>query len=62
LGELPELGSVTAQRILDARQKSGRFRHIEDLLAIRGISAKRLETLQPYLTVSPPSPSAPKKP
>jgi len=56
------VGPVTAQRILDARQKSGRFRRIEDLLAIRGISTKRLEALRPYVTVSPPPPSPAKKP
>jgi competence ComEA-like helix-hairpin-helix protein len=62
LEELPGVGPVTAQRILDARQKSGRFRRIEDLLAIRGISTKRLEALRPYVTVSPPPPSPAKKP
>ena len=62
LEELPGVGPVTAQRILDARQKSGRFRRIEDLLAIRGISSKRLEALRPYVTVSPPPPSPTKKP
>ena len=63
LEELPGVGKVTAQRILDARQKSGRFRRVEDLLSIRGISTKRLEILRPYVTVSsPPPPSATKKP
>src|SRR6202140_1057495 len=63
LEELPGVGKVTAQRIFDARQKSGRFRRVEDLLSIRGISAKRLEILRPYVTVSsPPPPSATKKP
>jgi competence ComEA-like helix-hairpin-helix protein len=61
LEELPGVGPVTAQRILDARQKSGRFRRIEDLLAIRGISTKRLEALRPYITVSAPPPSPAKK-
>ena len=56
LEELPGVGPVTAQRIIEARQKSGRFRRVEDLLAIRGISTKRLETLRPYITVSPPPP------
>ena len=54
LEELPGVGHVTAQRIIDMRQKSGRFRRVEDLLAIRGISQKKLEALRPYVTVSPP--------
>jgi competence ComEA-like helix-hairpin-helix protein len=62
LEELPGVGPVTAQRIIDARQKSGRFRRVEDLLAIRGMSAKRLEALRPYVVVSPPPPSPAKKP
>jgi competence ComEA-like helix-hairpin-helix protein len=56
LQELPGVGPVTAQRIIEARQKSGRFRRVEDLLAIRGISTKRLDALRPYVTVSPPPP------
>src|SRR5579862_8101448 len=62
LEELPGVGHVTAQRIIDMRQKSGRFRRIEDLLAIRGISQKKLDALRPYVTVSPPplAPPAPK--
>jgi competence ComEA-like helix-hairpin-helix protein len=62
LQQLPGVGPVTAQRIIEARQKSGRFRRVEDLLAIRGISTKRLEALRPYVTISPPTPSPPKKP
>jgi len=56
LEELPGVGPVTAQRIIEARQKSGRFRRVEDLLAIRGISTKRLDALRPYVKVSPPPP------
>jgi competence ComEA-like helix-hairpin-helix protein len=64
LEELPGVGHVTAQRILDMRQKSGRFRRVEDLLAIRGISQKKLDTLRPYVTVSAPAltPPAQKSP
>jgi competence ComEA-like helix-hairpin-helix protein len=58
LEELPGVGQVTAQRILDMRQKSGRFRRVEDLLAIRGISQKKLDALRPYVVVSP-LPAAP---
>jgi competence ComEA-like helix-hairpin-helix protein len=53
LQELPGVGQVTAQRIIDMRQKSGHFRRVEDLLAIRGISRKKLDALRPYVTVSP---------
>jgi competence ComEA-like helix-hairpin-helix protein len=52
LQELPGVGQVTAQRIIDMRQKSGHFRRVEDLLAIRGISQKKLDALRPYVTVS----------
>ena len=54
LEELPGVGKVTAQRIIDMRQKSGRFRRVEDLLAIRGISREKMDALRPYVTVSPP--------
>jgi competence ComEA-like helix-hairpin-helix protein len=55
LEELPGVGPVTAQRIIDTRQKSGRFHRVEDLLAIRGISQKKLDALRPYVTVGPSS-------
>ena len=65
LQELPGVGPVTAQRIIDMRQKSGRFKRVEDLLAIRGISQKKLDALRPYVTISAPAspaPAAPKNP
>jgi competence protein ComEA len=52
LQELPGVGPVTAQRIIDMREKSGRFHRVEDLLAIRGISQKKLDAMKPYITVS----------
>jgi len=58
LQELPGVGPVTAQRIVDMRQKSGRFHRVEDLLAIRGISQKKLDAMRPYVTVSAPPPAA----
>ena len=61
LQELPGVGPVTAQRIIDLRQKSGRFRRVEDLLAVRGISQKKLDAMRPYVIVSaPPAPPAQK--
>ena len=61
LQELPGVGAVTAQRIIDLRQKSGRFKRAEDLLAVRGISPKKLDAMRPYITISaPPLPAAQK--
>jgi len=59
LQQLPGVGPVTAQRIVDLRQKSGRFKRVEDLLAVRGVSQKKLEALRPYVTVSAPPATAP---
>src|ERR1700691_599900 len=58
LQELPGVGPVTAQRIIDMRQKSGRFHRVKDLLAIRVISQKKLDAMRPYLKVSAPPPPA----
>jgi competence protein ComEA len=59
LQELPGVGPVTAQRIIEMREKSGRFHRVEDLLAIRGISQKKLDAMKPYVTVSAAPKSAP---
>ena len=58
LQELPGVGPVMAQRIIDMRAKSGHFHRVEDLLAIRGISQKKLDAMRPYVTISAPAPSA----
>jgi competence ComEA-like helix-hairpin-helix protein len=59
LQELPGVGPVMAQRIIDMRTKSGHFRRVEDLLAVRGISQKKLAAMRPYVVVSatPPPPA-----
>ncbi len=59
LQQLPGVGPSTAKAILQFREKSGPFRRVEDLLAIRGITKQRLEKIRPYVTVSPGPP--PKK-
>ena len=59
LQELPGVGPITAQRIIDMRQKSGRFKRVEDLLAVRGISQKKLDGMRPYISVTAPPPSGP---
>jgi len=54
LEELPGIGPTTANAIVQFRTKSGRFRRLEDLLAVRGISEAKLEKLRPYVIVGPP--------
>jgi competence protein ComEA len=46
LDSLPGVGPVTAQKILDYRQKHGAFSSLEELDAIPGIGPARLEQLR----------------
>jgi competence ComEA-like helix-hairpin-helix protein len=61
LAELPGIGAATAKAIVQFREKSGPFQRVEDLLAIRGISARKLEQIRPYVTLSKATPKAPAK-
>src|SRR5579872_4373434 len=45
LEQLPGIGPAAAQAIVNFRVKSGRFQRVEDLLAIRGISQRKLDQL-----------------
>jgi len=54
LQELPGIGPSTAAAIVAFREKSGPFRRVDDLLAIHGISKKKLEAIRPYVFISPP--------
>jgi competence ComEA-like helix-hairpin-helix protein len=59
LEEVPGIGPATAKAIVQFRRKSGPFQRVEDLLAIRGISARKLEQMRPYVTISKPAPRKP---
>jgi len=48
---VPGIGPVTAGKILQMRRTYGPFKGVDDLLAIRGLGAKRLEKMRKYLTV-----------
>lgn len=55
LEQLPGIGPSTAKAIVQFREKSGPFERIEDLLAIHGISRKKLEKLRPYVIIRSPA-------
>ena len=51
LTAIPGVGSVIAQRIVEFRDKQGRFRRVEDLMKIRGIGEKSFQKIRPYVKV-----------
>ena len=52
LALLPRVGEVVAQRILEFREKNGRFKAPEDLMLVKGIGEKTFELIEPYVSVS----------
>lgn len=48
---LPGLGPNLARRIVEARGHRGRFTNLEELRSVRGIGARTLERLRPFLRV-----------
>ena len=50
LDELPGVGPVTAQKILDYRAEHGPFRSVDDLDAVPGIGPTRIEQLRDLVT------------
>lgn len=51
LEQLPGVGPVLAQRIVDHREQIGRFAAVEDLLGVSGIGQRTLESLRPLVSV-----------
>lgn len=51
LETLPRIGPALAQRILEWREENGRFRAVEDLLAVPGIGEKLLAGIQDKVRV-----------
>jgi comEA protein len=52
LAALPGIGTVLAQRIVDYRSEHGLFRSAEDLSNVKGIGAKKLESIRQYIIVA----------
>ncbi len=53
LKELPGIGTSTAKRILEFREKNGPFERIEDLMNVRGIGERKFLKLKDRITVGP---------
>ncbi|NOZ55173.1 MAG: helix-hairpin-helix domain-containing protein [Calditrichaeota bacterium] len=52
LQRLPRVGPVMARRIVQYRDRVGRFTSVEQLLEVKGIGRKTLERLRPYVYVA----------
>lgn len=49
LDRLPGVGPSTAAKIIEYRRAHGGFASIDELLAVKGIGAKKLKDMRPYL-------------
>jgi len=49
LDRLPGVGPATAAKIIEYRRAHGGFASIDELLAVKGIGAKKLADMRPYL-------------
>lgn len=56
LVRVPGIGPARADAVLRLRERAGgRFRHIDDLLRVRGIGRVTLRRMRPYLTLDGPT-------
>jgi competence protein ComEA len=53
LATLPGVGRKLAERIVQSRESDGPFRDNDDLRRVRGIGARTLESIRPYLRSVP---------
>ena len=51
LATLPGVGMATAQRIVEFRSKTGPFKRLEDLMAVKGIGEKKFNRLKDQITL-----------
>lgn len=49
---LPRIGPSVAQRIVDFREKNGRFKALEDLMLVRGVGEKTFQLIKPHVAIS----------
>ena len=57
LDRLPGIGRTIAARIVEYREKNGKFTAAEGLLKVKGITAKKLEKFKRFVTTGDPEPA-----
>ena len=57
LRHLPGVGAKRADAILTLRTRLGHFRHVNDLLRVKGIGVKGLKKILPHIVLDAPKPS-----
>lgn len=57
LQQLPRVGAKVAQRIVDFREKHGKFQRIEEIMKVQGIGEKTFEEMKDQITVGDKSTS-----
>jgi competence protein ComEA len=55
LETLPGIGRVTAERIVEYRERTGGFKKVEDLMNVRGVGEQSFLKLRTLVIVSEPS-------
>ncbi len=58
LRRLPGVGPKRAEAILALRTRLGHFKHVNDLLRVKGIGVKGLKKILPHVVLDGPKPSA----
>lgn len=48
---LPGIGKKTATSIIEYKNNNGNFESIEDLIKVKGIGAKKLAKIKPFVTI-----------
>lgn len=48
---LPRVGTVVAERIVQFRDKNGRFKKAEELLLVSGIGDRTFDLIKPYVSL-----------
>lgn len=51
LVKLPRVGEKTAQRIIEFREKNGKFKRIQDIMKVKGIGEKTFKKFENMITV-----------